>query len=141
MLWQNNGVKMRLTHAALLNDRFACIDRADHGRYHLFTDADGPDADPHDHAEWGFWSRIVSGGYVEHIFNSDGTYEVVTRREGDNFRVEADTVHRIVELLAPETLTHVAPDVNTGNGPAMAYQYREDGIYKRPVFGGDWKKV
>jgi len=134
---------MRLTHAALLNDHFAVIDREDHGRYHIFSAADGPHADPHDHAEWGFWSEVKLGGYVEDVFDMDGTGWCgrITRKQGDRFRVEAGHIHRIVELLGDVCVTHVAPDVHTGAPHAWAYQFRPDGRYRRPVFGGEWERV
>ena len=133
---------MRLTHAALINDHFACLDREDHGRYHVFTAPDGPHADPHDHAQWGFTSRVVHGGYVEEVFNLGGTgwQGLITRRQGDVFRVEADHIHRIVELLDDVVVTHVGPDHHTGAPHAWAYQFREDGVYRRPVFGGEWER-
>ena len=136
-----NGQTSRLTHAALMNDHFAKIDRDDHGVYHLFTAGDGPHADPHDHAEWGFTSRIVTGGYVEEIFERDGTSRIVERKQGEIFRVEAHTIHRILHLTAPETVTHVGPDHHTGAPHAWAYQFRDDGVWRRPVFGGDWVKL
>lgn len=133
---------MRLTHAALLNDHFACLDREDHGRYHIFTAADGPFADPHDHAEWGFWSEVKFGGYVEEIFSLErpGHTELVTRRQGDRFRVESNHIHRITHLLEDICITHVAPDVHTPDPHAWAYQFRDDGIWRRPVFGGEWTR-
>lgn len=131
---------MRLTHAALFNDHFACIDREDHGRYHLFSGGDGPHADPHDHAEWGFWSEVKLGGYVEEVFSLDDPdrTKIIERRTGDGFRVEAWHIHRILHLTSDVCLTHVAPDRHSGQPHAWAYQFRENGIYRRPVFGGDW---
>lgn len=134
---------MKLTHAALLNDHFAVIDREDHGRYHIFSAPDGADADPHDHAEWGFTSRVVTGGYIEEIFDVVGAKSIgfVERKTGDVFRIETGHIHRIVELTAPETVTHVAPDKHSGAPHANAFQFREDGVYMRPVFGGDWQMI
>lgn len=130
---------MELTHAALLNPHFAVIDRADHGRYHLFTGEDH--GDPHDHREWGFTTRIVTGGYVEEVFFLDGRRETCERLPGDVFYIPPDHIHRIVRLLGSECLTHVAPEVNTGNGPAHSYLFRDDGVWSRPVFGGEWERV
>lgn len=129
---------MRLTHAALLNDQFAVIDREDHGRYHLLLGADR--GDPHDHREWGFTSRIVAGGYVEEVYSLDGTFTVREWRQGDVFYVPYNHIHRIIEHPHGETLTHVAPDVHRGKGPAHSYQFREDGVWSRPVQGGEWER-
>lgn len=131
---------MKLTHAALIHPHFACIDREDHGRYHLINSADGPN--PHDHAHWGFWTTIKYGGYLEEIWTlGDRVPRYADRKEGDTFRIEADSIHRIHKLHKDCCLTHVAPDHHTGAPHANMYDWREDGIYRRPVFGGEWEYV
>lgn len=132
---------MHFTHAALLNPSFAVVDLSDHGRYHILTGEDH--GDPHDHREWGFTTRIVAGGYVEEVFDlkNPQDVQVIVRAQGDMFRVEPDHIHRIIRHLDGVTVTHVAPDVNTGNGPAHAYQFRPEGVFSRPVFGGEWMEV
>lgn len=133
---------MHFTHAGLINPHFACVSLSDHGRLHVFCAGDGPDADPHDHAEWGFWSEVKLGGYVEELFDlNDGSLGMVERKQGDRFRVESWTIHRIVHLTSPFCVTHVAPDVHTPVPHAHAYQFREDGVFWRPVFGGEWTRI
>lgn len=129
---------MRLVHAALIHDHFACIDREDHGRYHLITAPDGPN--PHDHAQWGFWTTIKFGGYLEEIWTPGLRLPYyVERKPGDTFRVEAHTIHRIHTLREDCCLTHVGPDHHTGTPHAFMYDWRDDAIYRRPVFGGEWE--
>ncbi|WP_189654779.1 hypothetical protein [Paracoccus mutanolyticus] len=53
---------------------------------------------------------IMFGGYVEHVFDLDQPYDPpleVERREGGRFHNEACTVHRIIQLTAPEGLNAV----------------------------------
>ena len=135
---------MKLTYAALLNDHFAVIDRADHGRFHLLTQADDPNQAPHDHAEFGFWSTVLAGGYLEEVFDVlTGRHWEEWRCRGDRFRVEADHIHRIVKIWGDVCLTHVAPDVHTGAPHAFAYEWRDGIAYRRPVWqpDGEWERV
>lgn len=75
---------------------------------HHFT---GPDLyEPHDHP-YAFTSYIVAGGYVEEVWTrgegSEWVKQVVHRLPGTMHRVEADTVHKIVHLLADDCITAV----------------------------------
>lgn len=75
---------------------------------HHFT---GPDLyEPHDHP-YAFTSYIVAGGYVEEVWTrgegSEWVKQVVQRLPGTMHRVEADTVHKIVHLLADDCITAV----------------------------------
>ena len=97
---------------------------------HHFTAAE-PEADPHDHP-WGFTSFVLSGGYVEEVFEVEfGWSRTVTRRQGEAFTVDAGHVHRIVRLLEGECWTLVLP------GPLERvsgfYRWAEDGtpMYRR----------
>ena len=134
------GPHMALTHVALFNPHMAVIDREDHGRYHLFTPDDfALNGNPHDHREWGFWTTIKHGGYIEEVFDLSGKSEIITRKAGDTFRVEAHHIHRLISIIGNECLTHVAPDFNTGNGPAHIYKWENGIAYSRPVNGGEWE--
>lgn len=77
--------------------------------FHHFT---GPDeGDFHDHP-WGFTSHIIAGGYIEEVMNptAHGYYRsVIERAAGTVHRVEANHIHRIVALTAPECWTLVLP--------------------------------
>lgn len=97
---------------------------------HRFT---APDTgDPHDHP-FGFTSHVLSGGYVEDVFKPqpDGTHTVnrYQRLPGTSHRVDARTIHRLVELLAPEAWTLIEP------GPAEQksgfYRFDGAGIWHR----------
>lgn len=93
--------------------------------FHRFTNADGPDADPHDHP-WDFTSLIISGGYVEQVFRTDaapGTANVVERKPGDVIHNKASTIHRITRLLTDECWTLILP----GPGKRKPGFYRFDG--------------
>ena len=123
-----------------MNDHFL-KQHLDDGRVrHIFTAADGPDAEPHDHP-WGFTSTIEEGGYVEHVFDLTRPHDPpqeITRRPGDTFRNEAGTIHRIIRLLAPECVTVIEPGPHERK-PGF-YQFREDGPWHR-FWDGDWQKI
>ena len=109
-----------------MNEHFLKIHLPDGRVVHRFSAADGPDADPHDHAQWGFWSTIIEGGYTEERFTLDGTSEFIRRETGDRFYVAADDIHRIVELHGHEAWTLIEPDPHTGRDSGF-YQWR-DGV-------------
>jgi hypothetical protein len=93
---------------------------------HKFT---APDlGDPHDHP-FSADSLIVSGGYVEEVYQIDGSKTVHHRAPGETVRIEASKIHRIIELPEGECLTLFVP------GPHQRksgfYQFREDGTYHR----------
>lgn len=64
---------------------------------------------PHDHP-WGFLSIVLKGGYIERVYQSDGTFTDIERRPGDCFKLEAEHIHEIIELLEHECWTLVLPD-------------------------------
>ena len=94
--------------------------------FHSFSDIDH--GDPHDHP-WAFTSFIVAGGYVEEVFDRDGTSHFVEHLPGESFRVEANHIHRVVALPRGECTTIAIP------GPEVQksgfYQFRADGAYRR----------
>ena len=107
-----------------MNDHFLKVHVAGTGIVmHLFTAADGPDSQPHDHP-FAADIRILSGGYVEQRFDVERPHDPpleIIRREGDVFRNEASTVHRIIRLLdGGPVLTEFRP------GP----HEREPGFYR-----------
>lgn len=80
------------------------------GVFHHFTAADGPDSEPHNHP-WPFRSTILAGGYVEEVFTPPlaGDTIKVERSVGDEFEVEAETVHRIIRLFGSDCWTFIEP--------------------------------
>lgn len=74
---------------------------------HHFT---GPDVgDPHDHP-FAFTTKILAGGYVEEVWRRgiDGwSSRLVHREPGTSHRVEARSVHRIVQLPQGECVTSI----------------------------------
>lgn len=73
---------------------------------HHFTGVDRGDA--HDHP-FAFTSHILSGGYVEDIYNADGSCGAVERQPGTCHSVVAEHIHRIVELPQGQCWTLVLP--------------------------------
>lgn len=74
---------------------------------HHFT---APDlGDPHDHP-WGFVSHILSGGYIEEMYNKkEGFICNEIREEGDAFEIRKEHIHRISRLLGDECWTLCLP--------------------------------
>lgn len=79
---------------------------------HWFSHPDH--GDPHDHRQWGFWSEVKAGSYIEERYRLDGSFERIHRRPGDRFYVEPSAIHRIVELPEGECWTLIEPDPHTG---------------------------
>ena len=114
-----------------MNDHMTKLHLGDGRVVHRFSAADGPDSDPHDHP-WPFSSRIISGGYVEQVFdlsNPAAPPVEIERRPGDEFRNEAGTIHRIIRLLEPECWTVITPGPHERT-PGF-YQFRHDGAWHR----------
>ena len=78
------------------------------------------------------------GGYVEQVMNPDGSIHEIERREGDSFRNEAGTIHRIIRLTAPFVITEFRPGPHERK-PGF-YQARPDGLFHR-FWDGDWQKI
>lgn len=120
-----------------MNDRMLKIHLGGGRVLHLFTGEAPFHEHAHDHAQWGFTSTVVYGGYIEERFRPDGSFEHIERKQGDTFRVEATSIHRLVRLTTPETLTMVIPDLHTGN-MSGDWCWREDGAYRRVHGTEDW---
>lgn len=102
-----------------MNGHFVKLHLGDGRVLHHFSGADGPDADFHDHP-FAADISVKVGGYVEQVMHLDGTVHEIERREGDCFRNEADTIHRIIHLTAPFVITDFRP------GP----KERDPGFYR-----------
>lgn len=101
---------------------------------HRFSDIDR--GDPHDHP-WGFTSFVLAGGYVEEGFDRrDGSITCQRRYPGNAFFIDANHIHRIIDLPEGECWTIITP------GPWVQepgfWQFREDGAYRRP-WNGEWQ--
>ena len=74
-----------------------------------------PHATPHDHP-WSFETEIIDGGYVEEVFHLDAGggwhMELVHRLPGVTYSVDAEHIHRIVELPERECWTVVRAGLN-----------------------------
>ena len=118
-----------------MSDIFHKVHLGDTSAVHFFS---GPDyGDPHDHP-WNFKSTILVGGYVEERFDylTGECYRAI-RREGDTFYVPYQTIHRIVELLAPVVITRVWAE-HPVNDPAF-WKWEGGVAYKRHQ-GGEWMR-
>lgn len=120
-----------------MNGHFTKLHLGDGRVLHHFAGADGPDADFHDHP-FSADIRIFLGGYVEQVMQPDGSIQEIERREGDEFRNEAGTIHRIIRLTAPFVITEFRPGPHERK-PGF-YQARPDGLWHR-VHDGDWQKI
>ena len=123
-----------------MNGHFTKLHLGDGRVLHHFAGADGPDSDPHDHP---FSADITvhMGGYIEQVFSLDRPHDPpqeIVRSEGDTFRNEAGTIHRIIQLTAPFVITEFRPGPHERK-PGF-YQFREDGPWHR-FWDGDWQKI
>ena len=105
---------------------------------HWFSHPDH--GDPHDHRQWGFWSEVKAGSYIEERYQLDGTFERIHRKPGDRFYVEPEAIHRIVELPEGECWTVIEPDPHTGQDSAF-YQWRDGQAFYRLWHQADWTRV
>ena len=71
-------------------------------KLHYLTNAD-PGL-PHDHP-LDFHTLIIFGGYTEHRYADDGSYEVIQRNPGDKFFINARTIHLITDMHGGPTVT------------------------------------
>lgn len=104
--------------------------------FHRFTAADL--GDPHDHP-WGFHSFVVSGGYVEEVFEVDGSSRFVLRSPGESFYVPAAHIHRLVELIGGECWTIILP--GQPERDSGFYQFRDGQAYHRPWHRADFQPL
>lgn len=94
--------------------------------FHRFTGLEtGPG---HDHP-FNFRSIILHGGYVERVFQMDGSSELVERRVGDSFEIAATHIHRIEALPAGECFTLMLPGPHERT--SCFWDFREDGAWVR----------
>jgi hypothetical protein len=84
--------------------------------------------DPHDHP-WGFTSFVIHGGYVEQVFQLDGSAELIAREPGQSFYISAKHIHRIVELPAGECTTIILPGPHEQT--SGFYQFRDGRTWHR----------
>lgn len=94
-----------------MNAHFLKLHLGDGRVLHHFSGADGPDSDFHDHP---FPADIcvLAGGYIEQVMSLDDPAAPpveIERREGDVFRNEAGTIHRIIRLTGPFCITEFRP--------------------------------
>lgn len=101
---------------------------------HRFGDIDRGDS--HDHP-WPFRSIVISGGYVEQVYQLDGSTETIHRRPGDSFEIPATHIHRIVELPEGECWTLVLP--GSHERTSRFWQFRDDGAWSRAWHEHEWK--
>lgn len=105
--------------------------------FHRFSAPDH--GDPHDHP-WSFRSIILHGGYVEQVFQLDGTSELIRHDPGDSFFVPATHIHRVVDLPAGECWTIILPQ-GLSERVSGFYQFRDDGAYHRPWHRAEFEKL
>lgn len=86
--------------------------------------------DPHSHP-FSFTSHVLSGGYVERIFNLDGTYKDIVRAPGDTFTNSAEHIHLIIALPQGKCWTLMRPNPHTQS--TRFYQFRDGAVVSR-----DW---
>jgi len=66
---------------------------------HLINKADD-DRDPHDHP-WGFWTLIIRGGYIEHVYKGGKLVSVRKLTAGNLVYRDPEHTHQVAELLGP----------------------------------------
>ena len=90
---------------------------------HEFLKAEPEDADAHDHP-FDFTSFVIKGWYIERIWEKHPSgylySRLVTRRGGECFYVEAETIHQIISVSNGGCKTLILP------GPAT----RKSGFWK-----------
>jgi len=100
---------------------------------------EAPDHGPaHDHP-LDFTIIVLRGGYVEHRYRPDGSYEEFVRRPGDKFVTEAHTIHRIVSMLDGLTVTAVV-EGELCNAWAF-YEWRDGVMFRKQHDQPDWLPV
>ena len=127
---QSTPTKTDLFRVEHLHDDFAKIYQP--GIWNPFHVLSAPDFGwPHDHP-FSLDLDIVIGGYEEEVYSlqPDGTWsmEVFERRAGTSHRVEAGTIHRIVEHYKGFTVSYAKP------GP-----YEQDWHHFRADEHGIWR--
>lgn len=99
-----------------------------HPVFHRFSATDG--GLPHCHP-WSFRTFIISGGYVEEIYNLEtGFVEERFNKPGDSLFIPATHIHRIIELPEGECWTLILPQPGPPRDPRF-YDFRPDGTFSR----------
>ena len=95
---------------------------------------------PHCHP-FGFTSFILSGGYVEKVYNKDSegiwTTELIHRLPGTSHTVEAEHIHEIVELPEGECYTIILPQPKVRE--ARFWRFDEGKATSRAWFEDEFK--
>lgn len=94
--------------------------------FHQFSQIDY--GDPHDHP-WPFTSFVISGGYVEQVFQLDGSTELFHPNVGDSFHIDAKHIHRIIDLPNGECTTIILPGPHEQT--SGFYQFRDGRAWHR----------
>ncbi|NGP19310.1 cupin domain-containing protein [Devosia aurantiaca] len=94
--------------------------------FHQFNQADY--GDPHDHP-WPFTSFVISGGYMEQVFQLDGSSEMILREPGQSFQIAANHIHRIVDLPLGQCTTIILPGLHERK--SGFYQFRDRRAWHR----------
>ena len=104
---------------------------------HRFT---APDNGPaHDHP-FSFHSFVLSGGYVEEVFDREtGSSQLINRTPGESFYIEATHIHRIVHLPDGECWTIIIP--YEWEQKSGFWEFREGGTYHRYWDEPDFKRI
>lgn len=104
--------------------------------FHRFEDIDRGDC--HDHP-FSLDIKIISGGYIERIWNRDGRSWEYRREPGDSFIIPATHIHLMIELLDGPCETMIMP------GPwerkSGFWQFRQDGSYFREWDQPEFRRV
>lgn len=104
---------------------------------HCFSAPDhGP---PHNHP-FRFRSHILSGGYVEEVFDRTGYSVTKERKVGDSFIIEAEHIHRIIALPRVECWTLMLPLGPKVQEPGF-YDFRPDGAYHRFWHEAEFRRI
>lgn len=107
---------------------------------HHFSDIDKDD--PHDHP-FAFTTHILKGGYIEKIYYpfQDGTYftEIFHRKPGTAHKIEATTIHQIIEFPEGDCWTLMIPE-KAEKQPCF-WRFDDTGIYSRIWHEKEFKKI
>lgn len=87
-----------------MSDEFEKWHLGDGWAVHRFK---GPDrGGPHDHPG-PIDIEIKIGGYIERVYERDGSSQLIARLPGDTFTIEAEHIHEIVALIDGPCVTEV----------------------------------
>lgn len=98
----------------------------------------GPDnGDPHDH-NFDIEITVIENGYIERVWQLDGSHTDHHRKPGDSFVTAHDKIHRIIELPngPAQTITRYGPKVQE---PGF-YRFVDGVAYRRQWNEQEWVK-